>query len=303
MISGDTNYNMDYGLIFLRLARTAAYNNTLANNVVRAKVEATWKAAIANERLYDVAERETRRFIFDKVKDTWVRKLKNACIYYTKVHTKDLLDCLQSLCLGTYAINYLSPQIDKQKYYQQADGIPEYINMLEDDQRTALRIDETNPITDTSVLNIATDTMLSSQLFPHTTEEWEDVPPVDKHWKKCKTMYKVAQGRECVRAKAGDGMSSFGGVNDGGINTAAAATVSLPTEDAGAEPFSVDDLEACFDNLANMAKAERTMLDELLKSIAVLTPTNSELVATNKKWGGENTNLQHEINALRKQGG
>ena len=105
-----------------------------------------------------------------------------------------------------------------------------------------------------------------------------------------------------MRAKAGGGRNSFGGVNADGANTTAAATVSLPTEDAGAKPFSVDDLEACFDNLANMAKAERTMLDELLKSIAVLTPTNSELVATNKKWGGENTNLQHEINALRKRG-
>ena len=190
ILLSDTNHEAKHGVgsKFERMTITLpAYDNSIAtgaNNVVRAKVEATWKAAIANERLYDVAERETRRFIFDKVKDTWVRKLKNACIYYTKVHTKDLLDCLQSLCLGTYAINYLSPQIDKQKYYQQADGIPEYINMLEDDQRTALRIDETNPITDTSVLNIATAAMLSSQQFPRTTEEWEDVPPVDKHWQK-----------------------------------------------------------------------------------------------------------------------
>ena len=118
-------------------------------------------------------------------------------------------------------------------------------------------------------------------------------------------MYKSAQGRERVRAKAGGGKNYFGGVNAGGANTAAAAaaTNSPPTDDAGAEPFTVDKLEACFDNLANAAKAERSTLDKLVKSIAVLTATNSKLLATNTKWGGENTTLQHEINVLRKLGG
>ena len=116
-------------------------------------------------------------------------------------------------------------------------------------------------------------------------------------------MYKAAHGRERVRAKAGGGKNSFGGVKAGGANTAAAATNYLPTKDAGAKPFTVYKLEACFDNLANAAKAERSTLEKLAKSIAVLTAINSELVATNKKWGGENTTLQHEINAQRKRGG
>ena len=90
-----------------------------------------------------------------------------------------------------------------------------------------------------------------------------------------------------MRAKAGDGQNSFGGVNDGGANTAAAATDSPPTDDAGAETLTVDDLEACFDNLANSAKAERPTLDKLVKSIAVLTITNSELVVTDKNWEGK----------------
>ena len=98
-------------------------------------------------------------------------------------------------------------------------------------------------------------------------------------------MYKVAQGRDRVRAKSGGGNNSFGGLNAGGANAAAAATNSPPTEDSGAEPFTVDELEACFDNLANTAKAERTTLNELVKIIAVITATNSELVAANNKWG------------------
>ena len=99
-------------------------------------------------------------------------------------------------------------------------------------------------------------------------------------------MYKAAQGREPVGAKDGGGKNSFGSVNASGANAAAAATDSLPTEDAGAEPSTVDEIEACFDKLANAAKAERTTLKELVKNIAVLTAPNSELVAANKKWGG-----------------
>ena len=70
IISDDTDYNRDYGLSFVRLAPKAAYKGTLSkngNNVVRNKVEATWKAGIPDERLYDVAERKTRRFILAKV--------------------------------------------------------------------------------------------------------------------------------------------------------------------------------------------------------------------------------------------
>ena len=88
-----------------------------------------------------------------------------------------------------------------------------------------------------------------------------------------------------MRAKAGGGKTSFSGVNAGGANTTATSTDSPPTDDPGAEPFTVDKLEAYFDNLANVAKVERSTLDELVKSIVVLNDTNSKLMATNKKWG------------------
>ena len=74
-------------------------------------------------------------------------------------------------------------------------------------------------------------------------------------------MYKAPQGRERVRSKAGGVKNSFGGVNAGGANTAAAATNYPLTDDAGAEPFAIDEVEACFDNLTNAAKTERSTLD------------------------------------------
>ena len=62
IISDNTDYNRDYGISLVRLARKAAYDDTFArnaNNVVRTKAEATWKAMISNECLYDVDEHET----------------------------------------------------------------------------------------------------------------------------------------------------------------------------------------------------------------------------------------------------
>ena len=116
-----------------------------------------------------------------------------------------------------------------------------------------------------------------------------------------------------MRAKAGGWTNSFGGVNPVGANAAgdtkptpnvaAAATDSPPTDNAGDEPVAVGELEAFLDNLANVAKAEWSSLEELVKSLATLTTTNSELVAANKKLANEHANLQHEINGLRKRGG
>ena len=216
---------------------------------------------------------------------------------------KELLDHLQASCLGTHAIDALGLQIAMKEFHHQAEGIPEYINLLEDAQRTAIRIDKKNPITDASVLVIATTAMIADGRFPRTTEEWEDLPAADKTWKKWKTMYKAAQGKERVRAKAAGGSTSFGGNNEGGANAGTNTGGADAAAGTNGGAFSVTELESCFDNLANAAKVERATIDELVKNNSVLTTTNSDLVASNKKLGNEKTQLQHEINALRKRGG
>ena len=39
-----------------------------------------------------------------------------------------------------------------QTFFHTAEGLPQYINMLEDLQKQALRIDPNDPITDTTIL-------------------------------------------------------------------------------------------------------------------------------------------------------
>ncbi|KAL7531028.1 hypothetical protein ACHAXR_003813, partial [Thalassiosira sp. AJA248-18] len=142
-------------------------------------------------------------------------------------------------------------------YHNTAEGIPEYINMLEDAQRQALRIDSNNPITNASVLVIATSAFLKDNRFPRTSEDWEDLP------------------KKKTRA-----------------NAAAAAAADEEHNNPDSAAASIGDLEACFDNLANAAKVERTTLDELVKNNGLLTASNSELVSENKK-------LRAEIDTLR----
>jgi len=96
----------------------------------------------------------------------------------------------------------LSLQMEMRDFHLTAEGIPKYINMLEDAHRTALRMDASNTITDKSVLTIAANAMLITQQFLRTNDEWEDLPKPDKRWDKWKTMYKAAQGKEWIRKQA-----------------------------------------------------------------------------------------------------
>ena len=176
IIDDPTEYAAEYGQAFERLKRKATYDPAIpkdATNQVRAKGEAMWKASGEDQRLYSAAKRCTRTFIHSKVDNTWVRKLRHARTFYTKVHASTILEHLRRSCLGTHAIDSLSLQIEMREYHHAAEGVPEYINMLEDAQRTAIRIDKNNPITDASVLAVATASMMSSQQFPRATEEWE----------------------------------------------------------------------------------------------------------------------------------
>jgi len=293
LIQTEADYTDEYSTAFVRPGRMAAYDASIpsdANNLVRAKAEAQWTARLKDTATYDATERSLRKFVISKVEDTWIRELKDGKFFYTRRTAKEIIDHLQAGCLGTHAIDALSLQIAMQDYHHKAEGIPEYINMLEDAQRAAMRIDANNPITNASVLVIATSAFLKDNQFPRTSEDWEDLPPNQKTWEMWKKMYKTAQGRERVRVKAAGGANAFGGNNEGGANAASAAGDKRDNSDETA--VSIGDLEACFDNLANAAKVERTTLDELVKNASVLTTTNSELVAENKKLRAENDTLK-----------
>ena len=55
----------------------------------------------------------------------------------------------------------------------ETEGVPKYINAIEDDQKQSKRVDSTIEV-DTLLL-IVTNTMLSTERFPRAKNLWEDL--------------------------------------------------------------------------------------------------------------------------------
>lgn len=113
-------------------------------------------------------------------------------------------------------------------------------------------------------------------------------------------MYKAAQGRERVRIKVAGGANAFGDNNEG-------RQANVVEEQHSNPPIPDNDVvghfEACFDNLANVAKVERTTLDELVKNNEVLTTSNVALVAENREKSAKINKLEARIRELEKAAG
>ena len=64
--------------------------------------------------------------------DTYIRYLKSSTYFYTRVKPRDLLAHLQSMCGGLHALDVLALQDQMHNAHKYSEGIPEYINTLED---------------------------------------------------------------------------------------------------------------------------------------------------------------------------
>ena len=71
------------------------------------------------------------------VSDTWVHKLRDSDSLYTEVAPKELFSHLQAGCTSRHALDLLALHNQMQRYHLEVEGIPVYINMLEDAQRQA----------------------------------------------------------------------------------------------------------------------------------------------------------------------
>ena len=154
-----------------------------------------------------MARRKTASFILKAVEDTWVQELKDPETFYTDVAPRDLIDHLEAQCTGRHAIDILALQDEMHNYHIEYEGIPEYINALEDAQRRAKRAggDREYVITNATLLLIASTVLLKIQQFPRVNDKWEDLARAEKTWAKWKAMYKREQSKARVKKLAADG--------------------------------------------------------------------------------------------------
>ena len=73
------------------------------------------------------------------------------------------------------------------------DTIAEYAESLKDAQRKAKRAN--NPVSDKYLVMVPTKAMMGSQRFPRSDDDWEDLDPLDRDWKRWQKIYLKADSR------------------------------------------------------------------------------------------------------------
>ncbi len=94
----------------------------------------------------------------------WYNDLKDADTFYTKVTAREIIAFLDANSRGLHAIKMISLRTNMHNYYTQAEGIPQYINMLEYAQKKATWAGM--PITDVELVMMASAAVLAAQHFP-----------------------------------------------------------------------------------------------------------------------------------------
>ena len=86
--------------------------------------------------------------------------------------------------------------------------IPEYVNELEDAHKRSKIAG--NPITEDTLLLIATNAMLLTECFPQADESWDDLPNKETFWLAWKKLYKAADWKAKIKKQAVGGQDQSG---------------------------------------------------------------------------------------------
>ena len=96
------------------------------------------------------------------MEDTWVRELRDSIKFYTDVETLALLTHLRRNATGKHVFDLLALMEQMRQYHLEHEGIPKYIDALEDAQKMAELSDARNTIADGTLLLIASTSIKKS---------------------------------------------------------------------------------------------------------------------------------------------
>jgi hypothetical protein len=134
-----TRYAANHGgATFVSPLRLPLYNATIADDattVVCVCAESAHQAKLDDYASFEAAKRGAAKFLCEVVDEVWYNNLKDSDTFYTKVTTREIIAFLDANSGGLHAIDMISLHTNMHNYYTQADGIPQYINMLEDVQK------------------------------------------------------------------------------------------------------------------------------------------------------------------------
>ena len=160
----------------------------------------------------------------------------------------------------------LSLQTNMHQYYTQANGIPQYIIMLDDAQKKAKRADM--PIADVELVMMASAAVLAAQHFPREVDDWEGLPAASRTWTAWKTAFCLAHLKRQRQILALGGGEPLGGAH---------GVMPAPF------PPDMDRLESALDNLVLASTNNKTVLEQLTAFNLAFPGTIATLTATKKK--------------------
>jgi hypothetical protein len=263
-------YAADHGgSTFVRPSRLRLYDKNIANDaltVVRVCGEAAHKARLDNYASYKAAKRSAAKLLLATVDETWYANLKGANTFYMKVLAVDVMAFLDANSRGLHAIDMLTLRTNMHGYYTQADGVPQYIIMLEEAQKKAKQAGM--PIADIELVMVALAVVLAAMHFPRKVDDWEGLPMLGRTWAAWKTSFCSAHLKRQHQILALGGGEPLGGAH--GV---------LPTDPMA----TFNRLEIALDNLALAVTNNTAVLQQLTAANLALTKSVAALTATNKK--------------------
>jgi hypothetical protein len=269
LITDDVRYASEHGgNSFKRPIRLSLYDTSIkddATTVVHVRAEAAHKARLDNYPSFEAAKRGAAKFLREVVDEVWYNDLKDANTFFMKVTALEIISFLDANSGGLHAVDMISLRSNMHQYYVQADGILQYIIMLEDAQKKAKRAGM--PIADVELVMMALAAVLAAQHFPREVDDWEGLPTPKRTWLVWKTAFRLAHLKRQRQILASGGGEPLGGAH--GVLPAAGPAIGR--------------LEAALNNLALAATNDTAVLQKLTSANLALTATIAMLTVTNKK--------------------
>jgi hypothetical protein len=202
------------GSTFVHPSRLPLYDKNIANNaltVVRIRGEAAHRAQLDRYASYKAAERGAAKFLLTTVDETWYADLKDADTFYTKVLAIEIMAFLDANSGGLHTVDMLTLWTNMHGYYAQANGIPQYIIMLEEAQKKAKWAGM--PIANIKLVMMVLAAILAAMHFPHKVDDWEGLPALGRTWSAWKMSFLSTHLKRQCQILASGGGEPLGGAH------------------------------------------------------------------------------------------
>jgi hypothetical protein len=177
----------------------------------------------------------------------------------------NIMALLDANSRGLHALDMITLLTDMMQHYVQADGIPQFIIMMEDAQKNATWA--CMPIADVELVMMSLAAVLAAQHFPRQVDDWEGLLATSRMWQAWKVAFRLAHLKRQCQLQALVGGKPLGGAH-------AVIPTAAPT---------INRIGAALKNLTLAASNDTTVLQQLTAANLALTASVTLLTAANKK--------------------